>query len=154
MAQSPRDSANASAGIASRARWWCARAAASASRGVAGVQSSPPRTSSTTSCRSPSRGRTASLVTTSAVAVPEASCRRTADLRPPAGGVTSGPPLPRDGDRPLTVVLPRAGALPPPATPREALAAARAHHQRAREAMPPEAFALSRGDCAIETLTT
>jgi hypothetical protein len=33
IAQSPRDSANASGGIASRTRWWCARAAASASRG-------------------------------------------------------------------------------------------------------------------------
>ena len=61
--------------------------------------------------------------------------------------------LPRDGDRPLVVELVRGGELCAPATPREALAAARAHHERARGTMPAEAFALSRGDCAIETLT-
>ena len=61
--------------------------------------------------------------------------------------------LPRDGDRPLIVELVRGGEICTPAAPREALAAARAHHQRAREAMPAEAFALSRGDCAIDTLT-
>ncbi len=67
--------------------------------------------------------------------------------------VTSEPVLPRDGDRSLLVELVRGGELCTPATPREALAAARAHHERARDAMPAEAFALSRGDCAIETLT-
>jgi nicotinate phosphoribosyltransferase len=67
--------------------------------------------------------------------------------------VTSEPVLPRDGDRSLLVELLRGGELCAPATPREALAAARAHHERARDAMPAEAFALSRGDCAIETLT-
>jgi nicotinate phosphoribosyltransferase len=67
--------------------------------------------------------------------------------------VTSEPVLPRDGDRSLLVELVRGGELCAPATPREALAAARAHHERARDAMPAEAFALSRGDCAIETLT-
>ncbi len=61
--------------------------------------------------------------------------------------------LPRDGDRPLVVELVRGGELCTPATPREALAAARVHHERVRGAMPAEAFALSRGDCAIETLT-
>jgi nicotinate phosphoribosyltransferase len=61
--------------------------------------------------------------------------------------------LPRDGDLPLVVELVRGGELCSPATPREALAAARVHHERARGAMPAEAFALSRGDCAIETLT-
>ncbi|ADB74088.1 nicotinate phosphoribosyltransferase [Geodermatophilus obscurus] len=67
--------------------------------------------------------------------------------------VTSEPVLPRDGDRSLLVELVRGGELCAPATPREALAAARAHYERARDAMPAEAFALSRGDCAIETLT-
>jgi nicotinate phosphoribosyltransferase len=67
--------------------------------------------------------------------------------------VTSEAVLPRDGDRSLIVELVRGGEPCAPATPREALAAARAHHERAREAMPAEAFALSRGDCAIETLT-
>jgi nicotinate phosphoribosyltransferase len=67
--------------------------------------------------------------------------------------VTSEPVLPRDGDRSLLVELVRDGEPCAPVSPREALAAARAHHERAREAMPAEAFALSRGDCAIETLT-
>jgi nicotinate phosphoribosyltransferase len=67
--------------------------------------------------------------------------------------VTSEAVLPRDGDRSLLVELVRGGELCAPATPREALTAARAHHERARGAMPAEAFALSRGDCAIETLT-
>jgi nicotinate phosphoribosyltransferase len=67
--------------------------------------------------------------------------------------VTSEPVLPREGDRSLIVELVRGGEPCAPATPREALTAARAHHQRARGAMPAEAFALSRGDCAIETVT-
>ncbi|WP_100500992.1 nicotinate phosphoribosyltransferase [Geodermatophilus chilensis] len=67
--------------------------------------------------------------------------------------VTSEPVLPRKGDRSLIVELVRGGEPCAPATPREALTAARAHHQRARGAMPAEAFALSRGDCAIETVT-
>ena len=91
---------------------------------------------------------------------PSVGGRKSAVRRHDASGtataevVTSETVLPRDGDRPLIVELVRGGELCAPATPREALAAARAHHQRAREAMPPEAFALSRGDCAIETLTT
>jgi nicotinate phosphoribosyltransferase len=68
--------------------------------------------------------------------------------------VTSEPVLARDGDRSLLVELVRGGEICSPATPREALVAARAHHERARAAMPAEAFALSRGDCAIETLTS
>lgn len=67
--------------------------------------------------------------------------------------VTSEPVLPRDGDRSLVVELVRGGEPCLPTTPREALTAARGHHRRAREAMPAEAFALSRGDCAIETVT-
>jgi nicotinate phosphoribosyltransferase len=91
---------------------------------------------------------------------PSVGGRKSAVRRHDASGtataevVTSETVLPRDGDRPLIVELVRGGELCAPATPREALAAARVHHQRAREAMPPEAFALSRGDCAIETLTT
>ncbi|SNS34065.1 nicotinate phosphoribosyltransferase [Geodermatophilus pulveris] len=67
--------------------------------------------------------------------------------------VTAAAVLPRDGDRTLVVQLVRGGEVCAPATPREALAAARAHHERAVAALPAEAFALSRGDCAIETLT-
>jgi nicotinate phosphoribosyltransferase len=90
---------------------------------------------------------------------PSVGGRKSAVRRHDASGtataevVTSEPVLPRDGDRPLIVELVRGGEICTPATPREALAAARAHHQRAREAMPAEAFALSRGDCAIDTLT-
>ena len=67
--------------------------------------------------------------------------------------VTSEPVLPRDGDRSLLVELVRDGEPCAPVTPRGMLTAARAHHERVRQAMPAEAFALSRGDCAIETLT-
>ena len=67
--------------------------------------------------------------------------------------VTSEAVLPRDGDRSLLVELVRGGEPCVGTAPREALAAARGHHERARAAMPDEAFALSRGDCAIETLT-
>ncbi|MGY1682587.1 nicotinate phosphoribosyltransferase [Geodermatophilus sp. SYSU D01176] len=90
---------------------------------------------------------------------PSVGGRKSAVRRHDASGtataevVTSEAVLPRDGDRPLIVELVRGGQLCAPATPREALAAARTHHRQAREAMPPEAFALSRGDCAIETLT-
>jgi nicotinate phosphoribosyltransferase len=90
---------------------------------------------------------------------PSVGGRKSAVRRHDASGtataevVTSEAVLPRDGDRQLVVELVRSGELCTPATPREALAAARAHHQRAREAMPAEAFALSRGDCAIDTLT-
>ena len=79
--------------------------------------------------------------------------RHDADGTATAEVVSSEAVLPRDGDRQLIVELVRGGELCNPAPPREALAAARAHHQRVREAMPPEAFALSRGDCAIDTVT-
>ena len=114
----------------------------------------------------PTMGMVYKLVERDGVAVakrslgkPSVGGRKSAVRRHDASGtataevVTSEAVLPRDGDRQLIVELVRGGELCVPATPREALAAARAHHQRAREAMPPEAFALSRGDCAIETLT-
>jgi nicotinate phosphoribosyltransferase len=67
--------------------------------------------------------------------------------------VSSSPIESRDGDRDLVVPLVRGGELVEPASPREALAAARAHHERARAALPPEAWALSRGEPVLETLT-
>jgi nicotinate phosphoribosyltransferase len=66
--------------------------------------------------------------------------------------VCSGPITPEDGDRQLVVELVRGGQLCQQVTPREALAAARTQHERARSAMPQEAWALSRGDCAIDTV--
>jgi nicotinate phosphoribosyltransferase len=68
--------------------------------------------------------------------------------------VSSAPITPREGDRDLVVPLMRAGALCSDASPAEALTAARAHHEQVRTALPQEAWALSRGECALETLTS
>ncbi|TFV85996.1 nicotinate phosphoribosyltransferase [Blastococcus sp. CT_GayMR16] len=67
--------------------------------------------------------------------------------------VSSAPITPRDGDRDLVVPLVRAGATCSDVTPAEAMAQARAHHEQVRAALPPEAWALSRGECALETVT-
>ena len=80
--------------------------------------------------------------------------RHSADGTAVAEVVSSTPITPRDGDRDLVVPLVRAGAVCSDATPAEALAEARAHHERARAALPTEAWALSRGECALETVTT
>jgi nicotinate phosphoribosyltransferase len=55
-----------------------------------------------------------------------------------------------DGDRDLVVPLVEGGWVLTDATPAQALAEARAHHERVRAALPPEAWALSRGECALE----
>ena len=67
--------------------------------------------------------------------------------------ISSGPIESRDGDRQLLIPLVRAGRLCTDSAPVEVLAAARAHHQRVRAALPQEAWALSRGECALETVT-
>jgi nicotinate phosphoribosyltransferase len=67
--------------------------------------------------------------------------------------VSSRPVEPRDGDRDLVVPLVRDGKVSVETDPVTALAEARAHHERVRAALPQEAFALSRGECAIETVT-
>jgi nicotinate phosphoribosyltransferase len=67
--------------------------------------------------------------------------------------VTAGPVTPRDGDRDLLVPLVRGGALVRELDPPAALAEAAAHHARVRDALPPEAWALSRGEPALETVT-
>jgi nicotinate phosphoribosyltransferase len=67
--------------------------------------------------------------------------------------VSSEPIEPRDGDRDLVVPLVEAGERCSPVSPVEALAEARAHHERARAALPPEAWALSRGEPALDTVT-
>jgi nicotinate phosphoribosyltransferase len=85
--------------------------------------------------------------------------RKNAVRRHDAGGtavaevVTSSPIQPRAGDRNLVVPLVRAGEVCSQASPAEALAAARAHHERVRAALPQEAWALSRGEPALETVT-
>jgi nicotinate phosphoribosyltransferase len=66
--------------------------------------------------------------------------------------ISSAPIEPQDGDRDLVVPLVKGGAVLSPATPVEALAEARAHHERVRATLPPEAWALSRGECALEVV--
>ena len=67
--------------------------------------------------------------------------------------VSSAPIEPRDGDRDLVVALVEAGEARSTASPVQALDEARAHHERARAALPQEAWALSRGEPALETVT-
>jgi nicotinate phosphoribosyltransferase len=67
--------------------------------------------------------------------------------------VSSAPITPQDGDRNLVVPLVRGGAVRSDATPAEALAHARAHHERIRTALPPEGWALSRGEPVLETVS-
>jgi nicotinate phosphoribosyltransferase len=66
--------------------------------------------------------------------------------------VSSRPIAAQDRDRNLLVPLVRAGERCTRPTPAEALTQARAHHERVREALPPEAWALSRGEPVLETL--
>jgi nicotinate phosphoribosyltransferase len=67
--------------------------------------------------------------------------------------VSSRPIEHEDGDRDLVVPLVRGGEFVSPRTPAEALADARAHHERARAALPAEGWALSRGEPVLETVT-
>jgi nicotinate phosphoribosyltransferase len=60
---------------------------------------------------------------------------------------------PQPGDRNLVVPLVRGGDLVDGASPTEALARARQLHQEVRAAMPDETWPLSRGECALETLS-
>ncbi|WP_222193120.1 nicotinate phosphoribosyltransferase [Modestobacter italicus] len=66
--------------------------------------------------------------------------------------VSSSPVAPAAHDRQLIVPLVRAGQLVRPRTPAEALADARTVHEQARAALPAEAWSLSRGDAAIDTV--
>jgi nicotinate phosphoribosyltransferase len=66
--------------------------------------------------------------------------------------VSSEPIEPRAGDRDLVVPLVRAGAVCSDADPAQVLRAARLHHEKARKALPPEGWALSRGEPVLETV--
>ncbi|NEM06304.1 nicotinate phosphoribosyltransferase [Geodermatophilus normandii] len=79
--------------------------------------------------------------------------RHDADGTATAEVISSGTVAPRAGDRQLVVPLVRGGEVVTPSSPSEALAAAVAHHRRVREALPPEAWALSRGEPVLETVT-
>jgi nicotinate phosphoribosyltransferase len=79
--------------------------------------------------------------------------RRSPDGTALAEVVSSAPITPRDGDRDLVVPLIRDGAVCSEATPAEALEQARAHHERVRTELPPEGWALSRGEPVLETVS-
>jgi nicotinate phosphoribosyltransferase len=66
--------------------------------------------------------------------------------------ISARPIEPEDGDRDLVVPLVEGGRVLSEATPEQALGEARAHHERVRAALPPEAWALSRGECALEIM--
>ena len=68
--------------------------------------------------------------------------------------VVSAAPVPaREHDRDLIRPLVRAGELVEPRSPAESLAAARDLHVQARSTLPTEAWSLSRGEPAIDTVT-
>ena len=78
--------------------------------------------------------------------------RHAADGTALAEVVSSEPIGAREGDRDLVVPLVRSGAMCSEATPVEALRAARAHHEQVRTTLPPEGWALSRGEPVLETV--
>jgi nicotinate phosphoribosyltransferase len=80
--------------------------------------------------------------------------RHDADGTATAEVVSSGTVEPRAGDRQLVVPLVRGGEVVAPSSPSDALTAAVAHHRRVREALPPEAWALSRGEPVLETVSS
>jgi nicotinate phosphoribosyltransferase len=79
--------------------------------------------------------------------------RHAADGTALAEVVSSEPIAPRDGDRDLVVPLVRAGVVCEELTPGQALQQARAHYEQVRTTLPPEAWALSRGEPVLETVT-
>jgi nicotinate phosphoribosyltransferase len=79
--------------------------------------------------------------------------RHDADGTATAEVVSADHVLARDGDRDLVVPLVRGGEICEPLSPADALSRARAHHEKARAALPPEALALSRGEPVLDTLT-
>ena len=92
-----------------------------------------------------------------------ASARWAAASTPSGGTTTTGRRWPRWSaarrSRPATATATssspwwRRASVCSPASPAEALREARAHHERARAALPPEAWALSRGEPALDTVT-
>ena len=80
--------------------------------------------------------------------------RHDADGFATAEVVSSAPITRRDGDRDLVVPLLRAGELCEQLSPADALARARAHHEGVRQALPQEAWALSRGEPVLETVSS
>jgi nicotinate phosphoribosyltransferase len=79
--------------------------------------------------------------------------RHDADGTATAEVVSTGPVTAAAHDRELIVPLVRGGEAVDPRSPAETLASARELHERVRGTLPPEAWSLSRGEPAIETLT-
>jgi nicotinate phosphoribosyltransferase len=80
--------------------------------------------------------------------------RHDADGTATAEVVSASPITVGAHDRELIVPLVRGGELVETRTPAEALAAARELHERLRSALPAEAWGLSRGEPALDTLPT
>ena len=80
--------------------------------------------------------------------------RHDADGTATAEVVTAGQVAPAEHDRQLIVPLVRGGEPVERRTPAEALAAARALHERVRGTLPAEAWSLSRGEPAIDTVAS
>jgi nicotinate phosphoribosyltransferase len=80
--------------------------------------------------------------------------RHDADGIATAEVVSSTPIAPRDGDRDLVVPLVLGGDVCDDVTPAEALTRARVHHERVRQTLPQEGWALSRGEPVLETVSS
>jgi nicotinate phosphoribosyltransferase len=78
--------------------------------------------------------------------------RRHEDGTATAEVVTSADVLPRDGDRELVVPLVRRGVVLDDLSPVERVRQAREHYLEVKQALPPEAWALSRGEPALDTV--
>jgi nicotinate phosphoribosyltransferase len=83
----------------------------------------------------------------------KSAVRRHEDGVATAEVVSAEPVAPRDGDRDLVVPLVKGGELLDPAGPAETLERARAHYSEVRQALPPEAWALSRGEPVLDTVS-
>jgi nicotinate phosphoribosyltransferase len=79
--------------------------------------------------------------------------RHDADGTATAEVVTPGTVTAAPHDRELLVPLVRGGEVVDPRSPAQALAAAREVHERVRVTLPAEAWSLSRGEPAIDTVT-
>ncbi|MCZ2836843.1 nicotinate phosphoribosyltransferase [Modestobacter sp. VKM Ac-2985] len=79
--------------------------------------------------------------------------RHDADGTATAEVVSTAPATTREHDRELIRPLVRGGELVEPRSPADALAVAVELHARARTALPTEAWSLSRGEPAIDTVT-
>jgi nicotinate phosphoribosyltransferase len=83
----------------------------------------------------------------------KSAVRRHTDGVATAEVISADPIEPREGDRDLVVPLVKGGEVVDPTGPVESLVRARAHYAEVRTALPPEAWGLSRGEPALDTVT-